>query len=220
MDTILLMRNPSVRDSLGQMLELEAFTAIDVGDPGRGLDEALSRKPGLLLLDLPLPAFSSRDLVRRAAEAGTPTIVLSPVDDEEEKSRLLDDGADDYLVKPFSSRELLARIRAVLRRTATRPETVVRFGDVEVNLDRRVVTRGGSEMQICRAEYKLLVFFLQNANRPVTREELLESVWGYHSANTRTVDMHVARLRGAVEQYPNAPRHILTIHGVGYRLVV
>jgi DNA-binding response OmpR family regulator len=146
-------------------------------------------------------------------------IVLSAVDDEEEKSRLLDEGADDYLVKPFSSRELLARIRAILRRTSVRPEATARFGDVEVNLERRIITRHGRELQVCRAEYKLLRFFLQNVNRPLTREEILESVWGYQSSNTRTVDMHVARLRSALERNVNAPRHILTIHRVGYRFV-
>lgn len=201
------------------MLERENFTAIRVRDVERGLCEALNRKPQLLLVDFPLEGVSSRQLFQCAASTRTPMIVLSEVDDEEEKSRLLDEGADDYLVKPFSSRELLARIRAVLRRTSIRPEATARFGDVEVNLERRIITRNGRQLQICRAAFKLVTFFLQNANRPLTREEILEWVWGYQSSNTRTVDVHVARLRGELEQNANAPRHILTIHGVGYRFV-
>jgi len=219
MNTILLIRDPNVCDTLGGMLERENFTAIRVRDAERGLDEALTRKPQLLLVELPLEGVSSRVLFQRAASSRTPMIVLSAVNDEEEKSRLLDEGADDYVLKPFSQRELLARIRAVLRRTTARLEATARFGDVEVNLERRIIARNGHPVQVSRAEYQLLTFFLQNANRPLTREQILESVWGYGSFNTRTVDVHVARLRGKLECNANAPRHILTIHGVGYRLV-
>jgi DNA-binding response OmpR family regulator len=220
MNTILLIRDQEAGDSLGGILESENFTAIRIRDVERGLDEALTRRPQLLLVDLPLEGVSSRDLFRRAASTRTPMIVLSGVDDEEEKSRLLDEGADDYLVKPFSSRELLARIRAILRRTSARTDAIiVRFGNVEVNLERRSVTRNGRPLQLRRSEYNLLIFFLQNGNRPLTRKEILESVWGYQSSNTRTVDMHVARLRSELEQNPNAPQHILSIHSVGYRFV-
>lgn len=115
--------------------------------------------------------------------------------------------------------ELLARIRTVLRRIAIRLEATTRFGGVEVNLDRQTVTRNGEEVPVCRAEYKLLVFFLQNADRPLAREEILQRVWGYHSSHTRTVDVHVARLRSKLEENPDSPKHIVTVHRLGYRFV-
>jgi DNA-binding response OmpR family regulator len=201
------------------MLERENFNAIRVKDVEGAFDEALARKPQLLLVDLPLVGMSSKDVFERATNTRTPMIVLSEVSDEEEKSCLLDRGADDYVVKPFSHRELLARIRAVLRRTSASHETTARFGEVEVNLHRRTVVRNGCQVQFSAGEYKLLLFFLQNADRALTRNQILESVWGYASLGTRTVDMHVARLRAKLESNANAPRHILTIHGVGYRFV-
>jgi DNA-binding response OmpR family regulator len=133
---------------------------------------------------------------------------------------LLEIGADDYVVKPFGTRELLARIRAVLRRSGGEAVRVLRFGGVEVDLDRRTITRNGREVRITPAEYNLLAFFLQNTDRVLTRDVILNSVWGYDFyPNTRTVDAHEVKLRQKFEQEPAAPRHFVTVHGVGYRFL-
>jgi DNA-binding response OmpR family regulator len=124
------------------------------------------------------------------------------------------------VVKPFGSRELLARMRAVLRRSAPDTNAVLSFADVEVDIERRLVHKRGEELKLTRAEYNLLTFFLQNPDRALTRDLILNSVWGYESfPNTRTVDAHVVRLRQKLEPDPNCPRHFLTVHGVGYRFL-
>jgi DNA-binding response OmpR family regulator len=156
----------------------------------------------------------------RAAGMQTPLIVLSAIGEEVDKVLLLEIGADDYVVKPFGTRELLARIRAVLRRTSPDAVHVISFSDVQVDLDRRVVTRHGDEVKMTRAEYNLLTFFLQNPDRALTRDVILNSVWGYESfPNTRTVDAHIVRLRQKLEPDADAPRHFVTMHGVGYRFI-
>ena len=138
-----------------------------------------------------------------------------------DKVLLLEIGADDYVVKPFGTRELLARIRAVLRRASPDAGQQIAFSDTVVDLERRLVfRRGGDEVKLTPAEYNLLTFFLQNPDRALTRDMILNSVWGYESfPNTRTVDAHVVHLRQKLEPDPNCPRHFLTVHGVGYRFV-
>jgi DNA-binding response OmpR family regulator len=154
----------------------------------------------------------------RADRVRTPIIILSAIGDEMDKVLLLEIGADDYLVKPFGTRELLARIRAVLRRSGDHAGRVAQFGDVEVDIERRNVTRKGKEVKVTPAEYNLLLFFLQNPERVLTRDLILNSVWGYeYYPNTRTVDAHVVRLRQKFESEPGVPAHFLTVHGVGYR---
>jgi DNA-binding response OmpR family regulator len=211
----------SLRDTISVMLERENFVPILAADGKAGLEKALSMKPQLMLVDLRLPEISGVELCKRlrADRIQTPIIVLSAIGDEVDKVLLLEVGADDYLVKPFGTRELLARIRALLRRTT--PETkTIRFADVEVDLDRRITSRQNHEIKLTPAEYKLLVFFLQNPDRAITRDVILNSVWGYESyPNTRTVDAHVVRLRQKLEPDVSLPRHFLTVHGVGYRFL-
>jgi DNA-binding response OmpR family regulator len=211
----------SLRDTIAVMLERENFVPILAADGRTGFEKALTLKPQLLLVDLRLPEMSGVDVCRqlRADRVQTPIIVLSAVGDEVDKVLLLEIGADDYIVKPFGTRELLARIRALLRRTT--PDTKsMRFGDVEVDFDRRTITCRGSEVKLTPAEYNLLVFFLHNADRALTRDMILNSVWGYEAyPNTRTVDAHVVRLRQKLEPDPTLPRHFLTVHGVGYRFL-
>jgi DNA-binding response OmpR family regulator len=211
----------SLRDTIGMMLERENFLPILAADGKAGLEKALNLKPQLMLVDLRLPEMSGVELCKRlrADRIQTPIIVLSAIGDEVDKVLLLEVGADDYIVKPFGTRELLARIRALLRRTT--PETkIMRFADVEVDLDRRATSRQANEIKLTPAEYKLLVFFLQNPDRALTRDVILNSVWGYESyPNTRTVDAHVVRLRQKLEPDVNLPRHFLTVHGVGYRFL-
>jgi DNA-binding response OmpR family regulator len=133
---------------------------------------------------------------------------------------LLEIGADDYMVKPFGTRELMARIRAVLRRAAPDARKVAHFSDNQIDFERRVVTRKGDELKLTPAEYNLLCYFLHNPDRALTRDMILNSVWGYEFfPNTRTVDAHVVKLRQKLEPDPNTPRHFLTVHGVGYRFL-
>jgi DNA-binding response OmpR family regulator len=223
MQTILVIDDDeSLRDTIGVMLEQEGFRAELAADGRNGYDRALALKPDLLLVDLRLPGMSGVDICRqlRSDRVQTPIIVLSAVGDEVDKVLLLEIGADDYVVKPFGARELLARIRALLRRTAPDARKVFHFADTDVDFERRVVTRRGEELKFTPAEYNLLTYFLQNPDRPLTRDMILNSVWGYESfPNTRTVDAHVVKLRQKLEPDPNIPRHFLTVHGVGYRFL-
>jgi DNA-binding response OmpR family regulator len=221
MQTILVIDDDeSLRDTIGVLLEREGFKPVLIGDGKAGLEQSLALKPDLMLVDLRLPGMGGMEVCKhvRAAGQATPMIVLSAIGDEIDKVVLLELGADDYIVKPFGTRELLARIRALLRRTGADRTRIINFADTEVDLEHRIVRRRGEEIKFTPAEYNLLTFFLQNANRPLTRDMILNSVWGYESyPNTRTVDAHVVRLRQKLEQVPNAPRHFLTVHGVGYR---
>jgi DNA-binding response OmpR family regulator len=212
----------SLRDTIGVLVEREGFRAILASDGLTGLDQAILAKPSLIISDLRLPGLSGVEVCKRLRSSGvlTPIIVLSAIGEEIDKVLLLEIGADDYVVKPFGARELLARIRAVLRRQPGGQQKVLGFADVEVNLDRRVVTRRDQEVRFTPAEYNLLTFFLQNPDRPLSRDMILNSVWGYESfPNTRTVDAHVVRLRQKLEADPNCPRHFLTLHKVGYRFL-
>jgi len=223
MHTVLVIDDDAaLRDTIGLMLESEGFHAVLAPDGETGLRQALELSPELMLVDLRMPGLGGDEVCRRVRASGitAPVIVLSAVSAEVDKVQLLDIGADDYLVKPFSVRELLARIRAVLRRTAREDSRVLGFGEVEVDLTRRVVLRGRAELKMTRAEYNLLAFFLQNPDRALSRELILNTVWGYDSfPQTRTVDAHVVRLRQKLEPDPGHPRHFLTVHGVGYRFV-
>jgi len=212
----------NLRDTIGLLVEREGFRAILASDGLTGLDQAVLAKPSLIISDLRLPGLSGVEVCKRLRGSGvlTPIIVLSAIGEEIDKVLLLEIGADDYVVKPFGARELLARIRAVLRRQPGAQQKVLGFADVEVNLDRRVVTRRDQEVRFTPAEYNLLTFFLQNPDRPLSRDMILNSVWGYESfPNTRTVDAHVVRLRQKLETDPNCPRHFLTLHKVGYRFL-
>jgi DNA-binding response OmpR family regulator len=156
----------------------------------------------------------------RTERINTPIIVLSAVGEEIDKVLLLEIGADDYMVKPFGTRELLARIRAVLRRSTPDVPTNISFSDVEVDLDRRIVSKRREEVKLTPSEYNLLVFFLQNADHALSRDVILNSVWGFECyPNTRTVDAQVVHLRQKLEPEPANPRHFITVHGVGYRFL-
>ena len=217
------MMTTTLRDTIGLLsVEREGFRAILASDGLTGLDQAILARPSLIISDLRLPGLSGVEVCKRLRSSGvlTPIIVLSAIGEEIDKVLLLEIGADDYVVKPFGARELLARIRAVLRRQPGGQQKVLAFADVEVNLDRRIVTRRDQEIRFTPAEYNLLTFFLQNPDRPLSRDMILNSVWGYESfPNTRTVDAHVVRLRQKLEADPNCPRHFLTLHKVGYRFL-
>jgi DNA-binding response OmpR family regulator len=223
MQTILVIDDDeSLGSTIAVMLEREGFRTVLAGDGKSGFEKAVTLKPDLVLVDLRLPGMGGAETCKqlRAARLATPIIVLSSAADELDKVLLLEFGADDYMVRPFGTRELIARIRAVLRRASPDARKVVHFSDTLVDFERRIVTRSGEELKLTPVEYNLLCYFLHNPDRPLTRDMILNSVWGYEFfPNTRTVDAHVVKLRQKLEPDPNAPRHFLTVHGVGYRFV-
>ena len=223
MQTVLVIDDDAaLRDTISLMLENEGFRPSVAADGRTGVKLALTQKPALILVDLRMPGLSGIEVCKqvRAAGQNTPLMVLSAIGDEMDKVLLLEIGADDYVVKPFGTRELLARIRALLRRSSAEETKVLAFGDVEVDLTRRVVTRHGEDLKLTRAEYNLLTYFLQNPDRVLSRDVILNSVWGYESfPNTRTVDAHVVHLRQKLERDASCPEHFLTVHGVGYRFL-
>lgn len=223
MNSILVIDDDvSLRDTIAVILEQAEYRPILASDGVSGLESALRDKPDLLLVDLRLPGLSGIDICKQLRQSGmtTPIIALSAISEEMDKVLLLEIGADDYVVKPFGARELLARIRAVLRRSSPGLKNLIQFGDTTIDLERRAVSRRGENIKMTRAEYNLLTFFVQNPDKPLTRDLILNSVWGYGCfPNTRTVDAHVVKLRQKLEQYPADPRHFITLHGVGYRFL-
>ncbi len=223
MQTILMIDDDAdLCDLVSLLLEKDGFRPVLAKDGKTGFEQTVALNPALVLVDLRMPGLSGLQVCKQIRATGmkTPLIVLSAVADEMDKVLLLELGADDYVVKPFSPRELLARIHALLRRTSPGETVVLTFGGVEVDLTRHVVVRQGEELNLPRAEYNLLTYFLSNPDRVLTRDMILSSVWGYESLpKTRTVDAHVGRLRQKLEPDVNSPRHFLTVHGVGYRFL-
>jgi DNA-binding response OmpR family regulator len=222
MHKILIIDRGRLGGRLAPLFDREGLAATLQPDPGVGLLSARENKPQLLLLNVPLSGMTPADFCRRLRECpGRLPLVVMGVDDEAERVRLFEAGADDYLVKPFSLRELLARVRAILRRTAGVPGKSIHFGGIEADLDRRLVMRDGKEVGFTRMEYNLFAFFVRNAGRVVPREEVLNAVWGYSGGvRTRTADVHVMRLRRKLECDPASPRHLRTVHGIGYRFLM
>lgn len=209
---------------LRKNLEWEGFEVIAAGDGEAGLTCALNNSHDLILLDIMLPKLSGLDVCRRLRSRGvnTPVIMLTARGQEIDKVLGLEIGADDYVTKPFSIRELLARVRAILRR-ASRQEAgsdIYRFGDVELNFGRHQAQKGGQALELSAREFEMLKYFVQHRGETVTRDQLLDEVWGYDNFPlTRTVDNHIARLRQKIEENPAEPQHIITVHRVGYKFV-
>ncbi|MCA6215471.1 two-component system response regulator KdpE [Ideonella sp. B7] len=200
---------------------LEVHTADGVQ---RGLIEAGTRRPELIVLDLGLPDGDGVDLIRDLRQwSAVPVIVLSARSQETDKIAALDAGADDYLVKPFGSGELLARVRAQLRRHSQQTaqgEPTQRFGDIAIDLVHRTVTRAGEALHLTPIEYRLLTHLAAQPDRVVTHQQLLKAVWGPgHTEDTHYVRVHMANLRKKIEADPSRPRHLMTETGIGYRLV-
>ena len=221
--TVMIVEDDAeLRGIVTTLLTSEGYQVEQAADGRTAVERVFLLKPDLILVDLRLPGLDGTEVCKRirAGRLNTPIIVISAAKEEFDKVLLLELGADDYLVKPFGARELLARIKAVLRRSA--PDRTVRsFANVEVDTERRLVTSRGNEVPLTPSEYNLLVYFLRNPDRVLTREMILEGVWGFESAPTvRTVDSHVVKLRQKLEPDPAVPRYFLTVHGVGYRFVV
>jgi len=215
---------PAIVRGLEDNLRFEGYETLAASNGEQGLARALSEAPDLVLLDVTMPGRSGWDVCRELRQRGldVPIIMLTARGEETDRVRGLELGADDYVTKPFSLRELLARVRAVLRRPGPRRKfEELAFGDVRVHRRGRRVTRAGREVRLTRKEYDLLVYLAGHQGDVVTRERLLDEVWGYERfPTTRTVDTHVLRLRRKLEADPDRPRFIHTVHGQGYRLVV
>jgi len=224
MERILVVEDDrAVQKALKRLFESEGF-AVEISSDGRSALEVFrASSPSAIVLDLRLPNVSGRDVCREIKQQSPslPIIVLSAASDVSDKVLLLELGADDYVTKPFSPRELLARVRAALRRNVrTQTGEVNSFGNVSVDFTKMEVTRSGELVVLTAQEFKTLKFLLHNAERVITRDELLNEVWGYQNyPSTRTVDNHILKLRQKLEPDPANPVHFRTIHGVGYKFV-
>ena len=213
---------PTLVATLRYNLEREGYRVITASDGDVGLTLARSDRPDLVILDLMLPAIDGFEVCRLLRrEMTVPILMLTAKADEVDKVVGLELGADDYVTKPFSMRELLARVRALLRRAETLPAVdreILAAADLQVDLRRREASKSGQLLPLKPKEYELLVFLLRNRGRAFTREQLLDQIWGYDFVgDTRTVDVHVRWLRQKIEDEPAKPKRLITIRGMGYR---
>jgi two-component system KDP operon response regulator KdpE len=211
-----------IRRLLRLALEAESYEVHEAETGQLGLNEAAGVHPDGIVLDLGLPDLDGREVLRRLREwSQVPVLVLTVRDGEEDKITALDAGADDYLTKPFSRRELLARLRAVLRRTqSATEETVMRFGDVEIDFAARIVRRAGAEVKLTAKEYDLLRYLAQHRGRVVTHQQILRELWGANAEDsTHYLRVYMTHLRQKLEPEPRTPKFLQTESGVGYRLV-
>jgi DNA-binding response OmpR family regulator len=213
----------AVQKALKRLFEGEGFAVDIAGNGAAGLEMFRAAAPSVLVLDLSLPGTPGQDVCREISQAAPslPIIILSARTEVMDKVLLLELGAHDYVTKPFSPRELLARVRTAMRRSSRAPLTeTFTFGDVKVDFKKMELWREGSLMQLTSQEFKVLKFMIQNAERVLSREELLNHVWGYRNyPSTRTVDNHILRLRQKVEKDPAHPLHFRTVHSAGYKFV-
>lgn len=207
-------------------LAKEGYDAITAADGAQALESARTNRPDLIILDIMLPKINGFEVCRiLRKEMTVPILILTAKEEEIDKVVGLDLGADDYMTKPFRMRELLARIRAILRRTemvGKKPaidETSFRANELEVNIARHIATLSGSLVNLSPKEFDLLAFFIRNKGLVFSREHLMERVWGYdYPGDARTVDVHVRWLREKIEDNPGKPRRLVTVRGVGYKL--
>ena len=224
MDRILVVEDdPAVQRALRRLFEAEGYSVETAADGNSAVEQFRGGPPSAVVLDLRLPGISGREVCSELKQhsPAIPIIVLSAATDVSDKVLLLELGADDYVTKPFSPRELLARVRAALRRI-TRPTATEQcsFGDIHIDFTKMEVVREGNVVTLTAQEFKTLKFMVQNAERVITRDELLNEVWGYQNyPSTRTVDNHILKLRQKLEKDPANPVHFRTIHGVGYKFV-
>jgi two-component system response regulator RegX3 len=213
----------SFSDALGYMLRREGFEVAMAATGPDGIEEFDRAGADLVLLDLMLPGLSGLEVCRHLRQRSeVPVIMLTAKDAEVDKVVGLEIGADDYVTKPFSARELVARIRAVLRRRGTEPDeavsSVLESGPVRMDVDRHVVSVNSDVVPMPLKEFELLEFLLRNAGRVLTRGQLIDRIWGSdYVGDTKTLDVHVKRLRAKIEPQPSEPRHLLTVRGLGYK---
>jgi DNA-binding response OmpR family regulator len=215
---------PNMVAGLRDNFEFEGYQVITARDGVEGLQKALEESPDLVVLDVMMPRMSGLEVCKqlRAKRGSIPIIMLTARGQEVDKVVGLELGADDYVTKPFSIRELLARVKAVLRRTAVVPKDQDQhsFGEIEVDLRRCRVLKSGKSIDVSSKEFELLQYFICHSGETLSRDRLLEDVWGYDNyPTTRTVDTHLVRLRQKLEPNPEQPQFFLTVHGTGYRFV-
>src|SRR5215813_9356633 len=235
MDTVLVVEDSrAMQRTLQRLLEADSLQVQIASDGIAGLEAFRKQPPSAVLLDLKLPGLSGKELCRefKSFAASVPLVVLSANAEVEDKVLLLELGADDYVTKPFSPKELLARVRRAMRRAEPSLQTVshmitkpvsreiLTFGDARVDFTSMEATRAGKSITLTTQEFKLLKYLASSPGRVISREELLNEVWGYQNyPSTRTVDNHILRLRQKLERDPANPVHFRTVHGVGYKFV-
>src|SRR5437870_5984903 len=224
MEKILVVEDDlAVQKALRRLFESQYYAVAPTPDGKTGLEAFRSSPPSAVVLDLRLPGLPGHDLCREIKKKAPslPVIVLSAKADVADKVLLLELGADDYVTKPFSPRELLARVRAAVRRTGRMEVTdVFVFGNISVDFAKMELSRAGQPVSMTAQEFRLLKFFAQNPRRVISRSELLNEVWGYQDyPSTRTVDNHIWKLRLKLEEEPATPVHFQTVHGAGYKFL-
>lgn len=223
---LLVEDDPQIRRFLRASLVAEEYQLHEAVTASDGIAQAESRRPDLILLDLGLPDFDGLEVIRRVRQSSqSPIVILSARGQEKDKIAALDLGADDYVEKPFAMGELLARIRAALRRATAlqrdSSDSVFRFGRVEVDIEKRVAKVDGEEIHLTPNEYRLLLVLVQNPGKVLTQRLLLNEVWGpNHTEQAQYLRVYIAQLRRKLELDPARPKHLQTEPGVGYRLVV
>jgi len=221
---LLVEDEPSLALLLADRLEREGYSVMSVDNGNDAISSALRLPLDIIVLDVMIPGRNGFEVCRELRSQGlnVPILMLTARGEVRDRVEGLKTGADDYLTKPFDTSELLARIEALLRRAkgASTGGAVHQFGTVHVNTRRHEVTRDGELVALSSKEYQLLCYLLERPGVVVSRDELLEQVWGYRAAtNTRTVDVHLAQLRSKLEEDPKQPKHLLTVHGSGYKFV-
>lgn len=221
---LIIEDDQAIRKGLKDNLELDNYDVLTESDGEEGLKSAENKSPDLILLDLNLPVKNGYEICKELRSAGNnvPIIMLSARAEEADKVLGLELGADDYVTKPFSIRELLSRIKAVLRRKATIEDVmdIYTIGDVEINFRKMEASKGKKKIYMSLKEYEILKFFINHKEEVVSRNLLLDEVWGYEVfPTTRTVDNYIMMLRKKIEKNPSVPKHFLTIHSAGYRFV-
>jgi DNA-binding response OmpR family regulator len=234
METVLIIEDSRpMQRTLQRLFEADSLGVRLASDGVEGLESFRLDPPNVVVLDLKLPGLSGKELCRsfKSESPSVPIVVLSANADVDDKVVLLELGADDYVTKPFSPKELLARVRRAMRRNArlqqnaaasdaSSPHDVLAFGDVEIDFTSMEATRAGKPVSMTAQEFKLLRFLSRSMDRVISREELLNEVWGYQNyPSTRTVDNHVLRLRQKLEPDPSRPRYFVTVHSAGYKFV-
>ena len=225
MDKILIVEDePDMVMGLKDNLELEGYQVLTALDGPTALEVALNTCPDLILLDIMIPKLNGFEVCKQLRQKGmdTPIIMLTAKSQEVDKVLGLELGADDYITKPFSIRELLARVKAVLRRPRRPPEKIdsYAFGDVTIDFRKQVAVKDGKPVELSHYEAEILRLLIANKGEPISRNRILDEVWGYELyPTTRTIDNHVVKLRQKIEDNPHSPIHIVTVHGMGYKFV-
>ncbi len=216
---------PEMQRGLRDNLEFEGYDVVVIGDGKKGLQTILDKKFDLILLDVMLPGMSGFDVCKKARAEGiiTPIIMLTAKGEEVDKILGLEFGADDYITKPFSLRELLARLKAVLRRTPSEKISTAKkitLGLLEIDFDSYTASKKGKSVALTSKDFEILRYLWQHQQQVISRDDLLKHVWGYdESISSRTVDNFIVKLRKNIEKDPSRPNHIVTIHGTGYKLI-